>query len=69
MSTHGPKFEKYANLSLMSVAPTVIADGARAGEAVHAFAVEFPAATTTVTFALVRFATAWSTADGFAFFC
>ena len=32
MSTQLPKFEKYAKPSLMSVAPTVIADGSLDGE-------------------------------------
>ena len=48
MSTHEPKFEYEARVSVESVAPTVMADGALAGDAVHASAFELPAATTTV---------------------
>jgi hypothetical protein len=45
MSTQLPKFENDANPSLMSVAPTVIADGSLEGELLHASAVLLPAAT------------------------
>src|SRR5439155_4196684 len=44
MSTHVPKLEKEARLSLMSVAPTVMAPGTRAGEKLHALALLLPAA-------------------------
>ena len=46
ISTHSPKLENDARLSNLSVAPTVIASGADAGDAVQASAREFPAATT-----------------------
>ena len=48
MSTHGPKFDHWASVSVMLVAPTVIARGAFAGDVVHASAgmMELPAATT-----------------------
>ena len=49
MSTQLPKFEKYANPSLMSVAPTVIADGSLEGELLQALAELLPAATAKVT--------------------
>ena len=45
MSTPAPKFEKLANTSLMSVAPTVIASATSAGDCVDTFAVELPADT------------------------
>ena len=48
-SRHEPKFEKLARLSLIAVAPIVIADAARAGELVHASVLLLPAATTTAT--------------------
>ena len=48
-STHAPELEKLAQLSDASVAATVIAWGARAGDALHASAPWLPAATTTVT--------------------
>ena len=63
MSTQLPKFEYEARLSDWSVAPMVIADGARAGENWHASAPEFPAATTTTSPARVAAATASSTAE------
>jgi len=49
MSTHWPWFEKLAKPSLMSVAPTVMALGADAGEYSHASLLELPAATTVST--------------------
>jgi hypothetical protein len=45
MSTQVPKFEKEANPSLMSVAPTVMAEGSLEGELLHASAELLPAAT------------------------
>ena len=45
MSTAGPKLEKFATLSLMSAAPTVMAAGTRAGLDVRASAASLPAAT------------------------
>src|SRR5919107_1071307 len=48
-STQLPQFENQARLSEASVAPTVIALGARAGLKSQASASELPAATTTVT--------------------
>jgi hypothetical protein len=38
--------EKLARKSVLSVAPTVIAPGTRAGEVLHASALSLPAATT-----------------------
>lgn len=61
-----PQFEPCPNsqierASVSSVAPTVIASGARAGEKPQASALSLPAATTTVMFWTVyRFATALS---------
>ena len=49
MSTTGPKLEKSALASPMLVAPTVMTEGAEAGEVVLASARSFPAATTVVT--------------------
>ena len=46
-STHGPQLVKLADVSLMSLAATVMALGALAGVASQAFMYEFPAATTT----------------------
>ena len=45
MSRHVPKLENEARASVFVVAPTVLAAGARAGELLHAFAFELPAAT------------------------
>src|SRR5687767_15163107 len=61
-STHDPKFENVARVSDWSVAPTVMASGARAGENVHASPFALPAATTTVMPARVILATAESSA-------
>ena len=61
-STATPQLEKLAPLSEMSDAATVIALGAEAGEEVLAFALLFPAATTTVMPAFVAPWTAWLTA-------
>ena len=61
ISTQGPKFENDAFASVFEVAPTVIAEAARAGEAVHASAFELPAATTTTIPAFVNLVTAAST--------
>ncbi len=47
MSRHEPQFENDAFRSELSVAPTVMASGARAGDVVHASALLFPAAATT----------------------
>ena len=47
-STHDPKFENVARVSVLSVAPIVMASAARAGEKPHASLFAFPAATTTV---------------------
>lgn len=44
MSTAGPKLENEARASEIAVAPTVIAEGARAGEVVPASVLVFPAA-------------------------
>ena len=44
MSTHVPKFENEERASVVVVAPTVFADGTRAGELLHALAFELPAA-------------------------
>src|SRR5437660_5399077 len=58
MSTQGPKSEKLAIESLKySVAPTVIADGAAAGETPQASLAKLPAITTTCIPASVRFLT------------
>ena len=64
MSRQEPKLEKLAFASVMSVAPTVIADAARAGEKSHALLLEFPAATTTT----IPSATAAATASSVALF-
>ena len=45
MSTQLPKLEKEANLSVASVAPTVMALGSLDGELLQALAALFPAAT------------------------
>ncbi len=66
ISTHLPWFENPAGASARVVAPTVIADGALAGERVHASVDSFPAAATTVTPAFVkRRIAALSAADKF----
>ena len=44
-STHLPWFEKYARLSEIAVAPTVIGPAAEAGDEVQASRLSFPAAT------------------------
>ena len=54
ISTQLPKLENDARASRIVVAPTVIADGALAGDRVHASVDSFPAAATTVIPALVR---------------
>ena len=59
-STQVPKFENDARVSVLSVAPTVIASGVAAGEKVHASADELPAATAYVTPAAVERVTAAS---------
>jgi hypothetical protein len=84
MSTQLPRLENDAKPSLISVAPTVIAVGALAGEKVQASALLFPAAIAYTTPAATEFVTAWLSvverlpprlmlaADGtdlFAFFC
>ena len=62
MSTQVPMLENDERASVFVVEPTVIADGARAGDLVHAsLPLSLPAATTTVTFAAVMRATASST--------
>ena len=48
ISTQLPQFEKYAFASAIVVAPTVIAVGALAGDALHASILSLPAAATTV---------------------
>ena len=45
MSRHVPQFENEERASVLVVEPTVLAEGARAGEELHAFAFELPAAT------------------------
>ncbi len=47
ISTTEPKLEKEARASAMVLAPTVTAEGARAGDVVLASVLEFPAATAT----------------------
>jgi hypothetical protein len=47
ISTRDPKLEKSARVSLMVVAPTVMAVGTRAGETLLASWLSFPAATMT----------------------
>jgi hypothetical protein len=59
MSRHDPKFEKLDRWSDEVVAPTVIAEGADAGERRHASTLSLPAATTTE----IPSATARSTAS------
>ena len=44
MSTQVPKLENEERASVLVVAPTVLADETRAGDAVHASALELPAA-------------------------
>jgi hypothetical protein len=63
ISTQGPKFENEDFASRLVVAPTVIAEGARAGEKSQAFLLEFPAATTTTIPEFVNFVTAASIVD------
>ena len=46
-STAGPKLENEARASSIVVAPTVMAEGARAGLVLEASLLSFPAATTT----------------------
>ena len=58
ISTQLPKLENEAELSLLCVAPTVIALGAPDGERVHASAPSLPAAATTVIPALESFSIA-----------
>src|SRR6266511_45284 len=60
MSTQVPKLENEARLSLMSVAPTVIAAGTRAGLKLQALALLLPAAMAYVTPELIELATALS---------
>lgn len=57
-----PKFEKDGLASLESMAPTVMAEGAEAGETLAAFWFSLPAATTTVIPALKAAVTALLTA-------
>lgn len=45
MSTTEPKLEKEARTSAIVLAPTVLAEGARAGEVFAALALSLPAAT------------------------
>lgn len=63
MSTHGPKLEKVASVSLMFEAATVIAADAEAGDVKQASACSLPAATTTVTPASCTACTALFTAS------
>jgi len=49
MSTQVPKLEKEERASVLVVEPTVMALGTRAGEELHALALELPAATAKVT--------------------
>lgn len=66
MSSEVPKLEKEARASVeLSMAPTVIADGAEAGEVLPASWFSLPAATTTVTPALVNAAIAELSAADF----
>jgi hypothetical protein len=58
ISTQDPKLEKPALVSLLSVAATVMALVAEAGDVVQAFTFEFPAATTTVIPAAIALSTA-----------
>ena len=44
MSTHVPKLENEERASVLVVAPTVTALATRAGDELHAFALELPAA-------------------------
>ena len=57
MCTQLPKFEKNANRSEMSVAPTVMPFGTLDGDDWHASAVLFPAATAKTTPAAIAFCT------------
>ena len=61
-STHEPTLENDASRSVRSLAATVMADGARAGEDEQASALLLPAATATETPSAVRRAIAWSVA-------
>ena len=63
MSRHVPKFENDARASVFVVAPTVFAAGARAGELLHAFAFELPAAIAYETPELIELLTALSRAE------
>ena len=63
ISTQGPKLENEDFASALVVAPTVIAEGARAGDLVHASLLSFPAATTTVIPLFVNLVTAASIVD------
>ena len=63
MSRHVPKLEKDARASVLVVAPTVFAAGTRAGDELHAFAFEFPAAIAYDTPALIELLTAVSSAE------
>jgi hypothetical protein len=62
-STQLPKLENEERASVFVVEPVVSAEGARAGETLQAFWFSFPAATTTVTPAVVIRATAESVAE------
>ena len=53
MSMHGPVLENDDLWSVMVVEPTVMAEGAEAGDLLHASPPSLPAATTTTTPALV----------------
>src|SRR5690348_13990142 len=61
-STHGPQFENVAFLSVLSLAATVNAAGARAGEKSQALLLLLPAATATNTPDSIRWCTASSSA-------
>jgi hypothetical protein len=58
MSTHEPKFEKLARISVIVDAPTVMADGSDAGDVEQASRLLFPAATVYTTPAATLVATA-----------
>ena len=62
MSTHVPKFENDARVSVLSVAATVIAAATRAGEVVQASVLLLPAAMQNVTPELIAPLTASSRA-------
>src|SRR5262245_19493136 len=63
MSRHVPKFENDARASVFVVAPTVFAAATRAGELLHAFAFELPAAIAYETPELIELLTALSRAE------